>query len=355
VQACGVVGSELLIRQPGQEASGNEQFDAFLLVSFGGPESREEVLPFLENVTRGRHVPHERLLDVAEHYYEFDGKSPINQQCRDLLTEISGAFKERKIELPLYWGNRNWDPMLVDTLQQMADDGIKHALAFFTSAYSGYSSCRQYRENIGDAQKKVGSRAPCVTKLRQYYDHPGFIQPLVEQTRTALAVMRKKVGDDMRILFTAHSIPVSMAEVSMYQTQLEMAAQNVIESLGEPNEWDLVFQSRSGSPSVAWLEPDINQHLDQLKAKGIRGVVVVPIGFVSDHMEVIFDLDKEASGRAAELGLEFVRVSTVGTDPQFIEMVCELVEEQLSGEMPKHLCEPISGFVACAGNCCLGT
>lgn len=325
---------------------------AFLLLSFGGPESRDDVLPFLENVTRGRNVPRERLEVVAEHYYQFDGVSPINQQCRDLLAKLEPAMRQRGIDIPLYWGNRNWHPMLEDTMAQMADDGINQVYAFATSAYSSYSGCRQYREDIARAQSHVGDRAPQVTKLRQFYDHPGFISPIATKTNAAVQKMREKTGEDARIVFTAHSIPSVMGETSRYSEQLAIASQLVIDRIDRPFAWDLVFQSRSGPPSQPWLEPDIVDHIEKLHTEGVKGVVVVPIGFVSDHLEVLFDLDIEAANKAESLDMEFIRVPSVGTADEFVTGICGLLEEQLFGKPEVHLAPPIAGFVACSPQCC---
>ncbi len=273
-------------------------YDALLLVSFGGPEGPDEVLPFLENVLRGKPVPRERLLEVAKHYQHFGGISPINSQNRALIAALEIELAEHGPNLPIYWGNRNWNPLLPDTLRQMAADGVQRALAFFTSAYSSYSGCRQYRENIAAAQATVGPMAPRVEKLRAFYNHPGFIEPMIESTRAAF----KRISPDRRaaagIAFTAHSIPQAMAAGSQYEVQLREASRLV--ALGAARCWDLVFQSRSGAPSQPWLEPDIRDWLRQQHAAGVRDVVVVPIGFVSDHLEVIYDLDMEAQRLCGE-------------------------------------------------------
>ena len=299
-------------------------YDAILLVSFGGPEAPEDVVPFLENVTRGRGIPRERLEQVGEHYFLFGGKSPINDQCRALIDALTPALVEAGIDLPIYWGNRNWHPMLNDTVQQMADDGVKKALAFVTSATSSYSGCRQYRENIIAACEAVDG-APEIHKIRQFYDHPGFIEPMIDNVAQCLDDLA-----DARLVFTAHSIPMSMADTSDYVAQLTEASRLVALGVGH-DDFDLVWQSRSGPPHIPWLEPDINDHLEALAHNGTKSAIVIPIGFISDHMEVMFDLDTEATATAERLGMAMRRASTVGTDPRFIEGIVELIEERRSG------------------------
>ena len=323
-------------------------YDAILIVSFGGPEGLQDVIPFLENVLRGRNVPPERLLQVAKHYELFGGVSPINQQNRNLITALKTELQLNGPDLPIYWGNRNWHPLLPDTLKQMADDGIRRAIAFVTAAYSSYSSCRQYRENIRDAQAIVGPKAPAVDKIRAFYNHPLFIEANVDQVRLALA----EIGGHPQLVFTAHSIPESMAANSEYASQLAEASRLVAETLGQ-KDWQLVYQSRSGSPSQPWLGPDICAHLRELKANGISDVVVSPIGFVSDHMEVIYDLDVEAKNLADELGLRMVRAATVGTHPSFVKMIRELIVERTDGEPARTLGLRGPGNAECAVNCCL--
>jgi ferrochelatase len=321
-------------------------YDAFLLLSFGGPEGPDDVLPFLRNVTRGRGVPPERLVEVAEHYQHFGGVSPINQQCRELLAAIRADFAAHGLDLPAYWGNRNWHPMLADTMAAMRDAGVRRVIAFATSAYGGYSSCRQYYEDIAAARAVVGDGAPEVHKLRHFWDHPGFVEPHADAVRAALATLDGATPDTTRLVFTAHSIPVSMAatagpEGGRYEAQLRETAALVAAAAGWPAAggartdgtgapaYDLVWQSRSGPPQVPWLEPDINDHLEALAGAGVTDVVVSPIGFVSDHLEVVWDLDTEAAATAKRLGLGFARAATPGTDPQFVAMVRELVEERL--------------------------
>ncbi|NUR31011.1 MAG: ferrochelatase [Catenulispora sp.] len=326
--------------------------DAFLLLSFGGPEGPDDVLPFLRNVTAGRGVPEERLLEVAEHYQHFGGVSPINEQCRALLRAIEADFRDQGVGLPLYWGNRNWKPMLADTVAQMRDDGITHAIALATSAYAGYSACRQYLEDIEAARAHVGPGAPEITKLPHFYDRPGFIEPNADAVRDALA----KFGGDAQLVFTAHSIPVSAARTAgpdgnLYEEQLREAARLVAERVDPARSWDLVWQSRSGPPQVPWLEPDVNDFLRTVTA---RNVVVSPIGFVSDHLEVVWDLDTEAAATAAELGLGYARAATAGTDPRFVRMVTDLVNEALtpSDPHPSQRLGTLSRRQTCGAGCC---
>jgi ferrochelatase len=324
-------------------------YDAFLLLSFGGPEHPDDVMPFLRNVTRGRGVPDGRLLEVAEHYYHFGGVSPINQQCRDLLAGVEAG-------LPKYWGNRNWHPMLADTVAQMRDDGITSALAFATSAYGGYSSCRQYWEDIAAARAKVGPGAPAITKLRQFHDHPGFVHPHADAVTAALATLDPARRATTRLVFTAHSIPLSMAQSAgptggRYTAQLQETA-TLVHGLSAPDlTWDLVWQSRSGPPQVPWLEPDINHHLAELTEKGVTDVVVSPIGFVSDHLEVIWDLDNEALETARKLGLGYARAATPGTDRRFLDMIRSLVRERTDDE-PQQRLGTLPVWDVCPADCC---
>jgi len=320
-------------------------YDAILVVSFGGPEAPEDVVPFLENVTRGRGIPKERLEQVGEHYYLFGGKSPINDQCRELIAALEPALSEAGIDLPVYWGNRNWHPMLEDTIQQMADDGITRALAFVTSATSSYSGCRQYREAIAAACAAVDG-APEVHKIRQYFDHPGFIEPMIDNVREAL-----RAAPTARLVFTAHSIPLSMASTSDYEAQLRESSRLVAEAVGS-DDFDLVWQSRSGPPQVPWLDPDINDHLETLSAEGTSAVIMVPIGFISDHMEVLYDLDTEAMATAERLGMTLVRAATVGTDARFVNAIVELIEERRASGPVRALGELGVRPDFCAQNCC---
>lgn len=289
------------------------RYDALLIVSFGGPEKREDVIPFLENVLRGRNVPRERMLAVAEHYYHFEGRSPINDQNRALIAALKAVIK-----MPIYWGNRNWHPMLADTMRQMHDDGIQRAVAFVTSAFGSYSGCRQYIEDIARAQAELGEDAPQISKIPPFSAHPKFIEAMTDRVQTALQELPQG-----RLVFTAHSVPVSMAESSPYVGELERACAAVASRVGR-NDWKLAYQSRSGPPGQPWLEPDISAYLREIRSD----VVVVPIGFLSDHMEVIYDLDTEARAVCEELGVKMIRAGTAGTHPAMIEMIAELVEQQ---------------------------
>jgi ferrochelatase len=324
---------------------GTGPYDALLLVSFGGPEGPAEVMPFLERVTRGRGVPRARLEEVAQHYLHFGGVSPINAQNRELMAAIAKDLADHDLDLPVYWGNRNWHPFLSDTLRAMADDGVRRAAAFVTSAYSSYSGCRQYLEDIAAARQQVGGRAPQVDKLRHYFNHPGFVEPMIRNTVHALAQLDAAAAA-APLAFVTHSIPHAMNDTSgphggAYVAQHRETARLVAEGVttatgratGREHQWDLVYCSRSGPPSHAWLEPDIVDHLSALRAEGTRAAVMVPIGFVSDHMEVKYDLDLEAADHAARIGLRIVRAATVGTDPPFVAMIRELLLERV-GDPP---------------------
>jgi len=302
-------------------------FDAVLIVGFGGPEKAEDVMPFLENVTRGRRIPRERLLEVAGHYYHLGGKSPINEHLRELKAALERELVLRGPALPVYWGNRNWHPMLPDVVRQMKEDGVRRAVAFIAAPWSSYSSCRQYLENIEAARAAAGEGAPEIVRTRVFYDHPGFLEPVGDRLRAALEELPLDLRGDAEILFTAHSIPMSMADTSRYAVQLQEACAAVARAAGRAK-WRLVYQSRSGPPAQAWLEPDICDALGEVRSKG---VVVVPIGFLSDHVEVIWDLDHEARARAEELGLVMVRAGTVGTDARFAGMIRELILERMEG------------------------
>lgn len=324
-------------------------YDALLVVSFGGPEGMDDVIPFLENVLRGRNVPRERMLQVARHYELFDGVSPINQRNRELIAALERELQDNGPPLPIYWGNRNWHPLLPDTLRQMAADGIRNALAFVTSAYSSYSSCRQYLENISNAQSEVGPTAPGVEKLRAFYNHPLFIEANVDQIRTALGQLEDPAN--AQLVFTAHSIPESMAANCDYAAQLSEAGSLIAQALNIEN-WKLVYQSRSGSPAQPWLGPDILDHLKALHSEGARSVVVAPVGFVSDHMEVVYDLDVEGQKLARELGMNMVRARTAGTHPAFIKMIRELILERTNNEPPRFLGSRGAGHNMCQPGCC---
>jgi protoporphyrin/coproporphyrin ferrochelatase len=304
-------------------------YDSILVVSFGGPEGRDDIMPFLENVLRGRSVPRERMLEVAHHYEHFDGVSPINQQNRDLIAALRQSLDAHGIGLPIYWGNRNWHPLLPDTLRQMARDGRRNALACITSAYSSYSGCRQYREDIARAQAEVGPDAPQVSPLRKFYNHPDFIAANVDRVHAALATIPEPQRAEAEVVFTAHSIPLSMAQNSAYVGQLREAGRLIAEALGRGGRWQLAYQSRSGSPSQPWLEPDIGETLRALKDASKKAVVVAPIGFLSDHVEVLYDLDVEARQLASDLGLTMARAQTVGTHPVFVDMIRQLIVERL--------------------------
>lgn len=309
-------------------------YDAIVLVSFGGPERREEVLPFLENVLRGKNVPRERMLEVAEHYYHFEGKSPINEQNRALIRALEAELAEHGPKLPVYWGNRNWHPLLEDTLKRMAGDGVRHAIGFVTSAFGSYSGCRQYIENIAQARERLGETAPVIHKLPPFFNRHGFIDAMIDRCRSALA----QLPGDAKLVFTAHSVPVSMAETSPYEAQLRESCGLVASAVGRPD-WRLVYQSRSGPPTQPWLEPDIGDALEELASAGDRNVVVCPIGFLSDHMEVLYDLDHEAAELARKLDLHMVRAGTAGVHPRFIGMIREMVQECMSGAVIEP-CDP---------------
>ncbi len=329
--------------------------DAVLLLSFGGPEGPGDVQPFLENVTRGRAVPPERLDEVAEHYLHFGGVSPINALNRELIRQL-----EAVLDLPVYFGNRNWHPLVEDTVRTMADDGVRRALVFPTSAWGGYSGCRQYHEDIARARAVVGPGAPDLVKLRQFFDHPLFVEVNADAVRRALM----QAGEDARVVFTAHSVPVA-ADVAAglpeqgghrYSRQVTEAARLVATAAGV-GAHDVAWQSRSGPPRVPWLEPDVLDHLDALRAAGTTSVVLAPVGFVSDHLEVVWDLDTEVAERAAQLGMTLVRAATAGTDPRFPAMVRELVDEHRHGAAPRRCSDvPAAGSTVngapCASGCC---
>jgi ferrochelatase len=321
--------------------SETQPYDALLLISFGGPEQREDVIPFLENVLRGRNVPRERMLEVAEHYYQFGGKTPINDQNRALIEALKCDFAAHDLRLPIYWGNRNWHPLLPDTLRRMSEDGIEHALALVTSAFSSYSGCRQYRENLEQVSSNIQ-----IDKLRVFYNHPGFIEAMVECCREAFAEL-----PEAELIFTAHSIPLAMAQTSRYEEQLNEACRLVAGQLGQ-DRWRLIYQSRSGSPMQPWLEPDILQCLRQLEAG--RAVVLAPIGFLSDHMEVVYDLDTEARAVCQERGIRMVRAATVGVRPRFVSMIRELVLERTAGAPRRALGTLGPSHDVCPEDCCPG-
>jgi protoporphyrin/coproporphyrin ferrochelatase len=331
----------------------SQTYDAILIVSFGGPEGMDDVMPFLSNVLRGRNVPESRMQEVTHHYGLFGGVSPINGQNRRLIAALEQELEQNGPRLPVYWGNRNWHPLLADTLRQMRDDGIKNALAFITSAYSSYSGCRQYREDIERARESVGEGAPRVEKLRAFFNHPGFVGPNVENLRAALGRIPEGRRAAARVAFTAHSVPSAMAAGCDYERQLLETCRLVAEGAGATH-WRLVFQSRSGPPTQPWLEPDICDHLRALKGEGVVDVVVAPVGFISDHMEVLYDLDTEAQQVSEELGVNMIRAATVGTHPEFVRMIRELINERLdpSAERRALGAFPPSHDV-CPVDCCL--
>ncbi len=344
-------------------------YDAVLLVCFGGPEGPDDVLPFLQNVTRGRGIPDERLAEVGEHYTLFGGVSPINEQCRDLLAAIRADLAAHGVDVPVYWGNRNWDPYLAATLQQMSDDGVRRAIAFVTSAYSSYSGCRQYREDLAAALGQVTGDKPRIDKLRHYFDHPSFVEPMVDTTLAALAELPEGTSAGAVLAFTTHSLPLASASTSgpqggAYEAQHREVARLISEEVaartGIVHDWELVYCSRSGPPSQPWLEPDVSDALRRWTSEGRPAVAVVPIGFISDHMEVIFDLDTEARAKAEELDLPMSRAATVGTDPRFVAMVRELVLERdalEAGESPERRALGCFGVMhdVCPVGCCPNT
>lgn len=312
-------------------------YQAILFLSFGGPDKPDDVMPFLENVLRGRNVPRERMYEVAEHYFQFGGKSPINEQNRALIGAIRRELDENGLsELPIYFGNRNWHPLLPDTMAQMAADGVKRALCFITSSFSCYSGCRQYRENIVAARMAAGPTAPEVDKIRVWYNHPLFVEAMADRVRETLATLAEEQRDEALIVFTAHSIPMAMAETSEYEKQLKESCRLVAAATGG-RRYELVYQSRSGSPRQPWLEPDIGDFIRERAASGKKeALVVVPIGFVSDHMEVMFDLDEEARQICDNLGIPMARSLSAGTHPSFVKMIRLLIEERLYGS-PERL------------------
>ena len=330
----------------------NGAFDAVLLLSFGGPEGREQVMPFLENVTRGRGIPRERLADVAQHYLHFGGISPINGINRKLIAAL-----QREIDLPVYFGNRNWEPYVEDTVAAMHDNGIRRAAVFSTSAWGGYSGCTQYVEDIARARAAAGGGAPELVKLRQYFDHPLFVEMFTE----AIGAAAQTVPDGARLVFTAHSIPIaaqSRCGPDLYSRQVRYASRLVATSAGY-DDYDQVWQSRSGPPQVPWLEPDIADHLTTLAEAGVRAVIVCPIGFVADHIEVVWDLDHEVGQQAQELGIAFARVATPNADRRFARLAVDLIDEVRSGRDPVRVpgpdAPPLQGFsvngVVCTPNC----
>ncbi len=330
-----------------------QPYDSILVVAFGGPEGMADVMPFLENVTRGRNIPRERLEEVAHHYEGFGGVSPINQQMRDLIAALKVELAEHGPDLPIYWGNRNWQPMLGVAVKQMIADGRKKAIAFFASAYSSYSGCRQYRENVEAARAEAGEGAPIVEKVRVFYNHPGFIEPMIQRTRDAIDELPAELRGEAKLIFTAHSIPSSMAASCRYESQLREASRLVAQGVGK-SDWSLVYQSRSGPPTQPWLEPDVCDFLRETKEKGdSKAVVIVPIGFISDHMEVLYDLDHEAKEVCEEIGLPMSRAATVGCHPRFIQMIRELIVERMTPGSDRIVCgEHPASHDVCPVDCC---
>lgn len=328
-------------------------FDAILLMSFGGPEGMDDVMPFLDNVLRGKNVPDERKREVAHHYEAFGGVSPINAQNRALLAALEAELESRGVTLPIYWGNRNWQPYVTDTIRQMMQDGVKRFLAVVTSGFSCYSGCRQYREDMNRALEAVGPGAPEYGKCRVWYNHPLFIEVQCQHWAEAASQLDPANPTAVHTLFTAHSIPMGMAKNSDYEVQLREACRLTAEATGIQN-WQLVFQSRSGPPTQPWLEPDVGAAIRDLHAKGVQNIVIQPIGFISDHMEVLFDLDHEAKELCDELGVKMVRAATPGLHPLFVEMLGELVRERLDPSLPKRAIgsRPPNHDV-CPVTCCL--
>jgi ferrochelatase len=312
-------------------------FDALLVVSFGGPEKHEDVLPFLENVLRGRNVPRERMLEVAEHYYHFNGHSPINKQNLELIAALGREFQALNMNLPVYWGNRNWHPLLPDTLKKMRADGVRRAVAFATSAFGSYSGCRQYRENITTALQSGGVSDMVIEKLPNFWDRPEFLEVMAERVRDSEA----KLPDAQQVVFTAHSIPVSMAQSSPYARQLEIASEHVASACGMRH-WSLVYQSRSGPPTQPWLEPDISDYLRAQHGAGVQRVIICPIGFVSDHMEVLYDLDTQVKEMCDEMGMKMVRAGTAGSHPRIVSMIRDMVVNSET--------TPVNAY--CEAGCC---
>lgn len=331
-----------------------------MVLSFGGPDKPADVRPFLENVTRGRGVPPERLDEVAEHYHHFGGVSPINALNKQMIASLEAELGRSGIDLPVYFGNRNWHPMIEDTLAQIHADGHRRILVFPTSAWGGYSGCRQYDEDISRGLESLGAKADSMVlrKLPQYWDHPAMTASWSDAITAARAELAPDQRDDARLIFTAHSIPMSADRAAgppadggrLYSRQVAGASQLAADAAGFDS-FDQVWQSRSGPPQIPWLDPDICDHLEDVAGQGVQAVIVCPIGFVSDHLEVVWDLDNEGHEKAQELGLGYTRASTVGTDPRFIAMIAELIAEQLSGPVPFRQGMTDNG-TPCAVGCC---
>lgn len=329
-------------------------FDAFLFQSFGGPNKQSDVVPFLENVTRGRNIPKDRLETVAKQYGLFGGKSPINDINLDIIKRLEKAFKTNGIHLPVYFGNRNFEPYVADALARMKADGVKRAISFVTSAYGSFAGCKQYKLDIEHAQQPLGNDAPEVVKIRHYYSHPGFINPFVANSVAALRSLPD--AESAHLVFTAHSIPLAMSDTSPYLEQLHRALDLVVAGItiqtGQLFPSALVFQSRSGPPDQAWLEPDISHHLAELKSQGIKSAVIIPISFISEHLEVIYDLDTLAAAKAKELGLSIARAKTPSDSPEFIEMIVDLTQELLDPHKLPVSLGTFSNLNGCTSSCC---
>ncbi|HIV56674.1 MAG TPA: ferrochelatase [Candidatus Stackebrandtia faecavium] len=365
-----VPGATEATRNGPEHATQPVSYDAILLSSFGGPEGQDDVLPFLRNVTRGRDIPDARLEKVAHHYRQFGGISPINQQNRHLKSALQEALARAGLDLPVYWGNRNWAPYLDEALTQAAEDGVRTLLAIPTSAYSSYSSCRQYREDWADALEASGLQQSLqIDKVRQFFSHPGFIQPFIDGVRTGVAEAMQAGHDysNIEVLFSTHSIPTDDAARSGaglftdvdgggYAAQHLAVTAKVITEAAPGISWQLVYQSRSGTPSQPWLVPDINDALEALE--GRTAVLIVPLGFVSDHIEVLWDLDTEACGTAARLGLWVTRTPTPGTHPDFVHALVDMVQERITGRPTQQRANTTTigpWFDVCRPGCCEST
>ncbi len=335
--------------------------DALLVLSFGGPEGPDDVLPFLRNVTRGRGIPDERLVEVGEHYAHFDGVSPLNEQNREIISDLQQRLAAHGWDLPVYFGNRNWHPFAEETVERMAAAGVRSAYVFATSAWAGYSGCKQYHEDIARMRRHLAEKGlPEIefTKLRQFFDHPTFIQAAVDEVAPLIAE-----HPQARMVFTAHSIPTAADASSgrpedgaLYSHQIAEAARLVAEKIGI-SDWDVVWQSRSGAPHIPWLEPDIVDHMEALADEGVRELIVFPIGFVSDHIEVIWDLDTELVAAANKRDVSVYRAASVGHNPRFVQMIMELILEarglvspQRLGHEPSYGCG-VNGS-PCSPECC---
>jgi len=328
-------------------------YEAILVMSFGGPEGMDDVMPFLDNVLRGRNVPEERKKEVAHHYEIFGGISPINAQNRALIEALGPALKARGITTPIYFGNRNWKPFISDVTREMRDKGVKKFLSFVTSGFSCYSGCRQYRENMIAACEALGEGGPSFDKIRVYYNHPDFIAVTAGHWRNALDAFPADRRPHVHTAFTAHSIPNAMAERCAYEIQLQTACELTAEATGMAN-WKLVYQSRSGPPTQPWLGPDICDHIRALHAQGVRELIIHPVGFISDHMEVMYDLDHEALDLCNELGITMKRAATPGVHPTFVAMIAELIHERMDPGIPKRaLGSRGPNHDVCPVNCCM--